>query len=159
MQVFQKGSPIARDVSEANLTITENGILKGLEEKWFILTTNCSASRNTGSLTIESFWGIYLLSGATSTLCFLIFIAKLLVLRRIKNQNQSNQVTRDIPSEEGNLRKSIAIVSYIHKTSNRISPVRATSFYQREDMESSKWKVMSPSQALEHGIQLPETKH
>ncbi|KAK1382200.1 Glutamate receptor [Heracleum sosnowskyi] len=117
---FQKGSPIARDVSEAILTLTENGTLKQLETKWFPLATNCSARKNTGSLTIESFWGIYLISGATSTVCFLIFIAKLLVLRKTKDRNQRNEGASAIPAEEGNLRKAIAIVRY-NRRDNRIS--------------------------------------
>lgn len=159
MQAFQKGSPIAKDVSEAILTITEDGTLKRLETTWFPPVTNCPASKNTGSLTIESFWGIYLISGATSTVCFLIFIAKILVLRRNKDRNQRNEGASDILAEEGTLRKAIAIVRYIHKTNNRISPIRATSFYQREDIGSSRWKVMSSSEALEHGIQLPEIQN
>lgn len=157
MQVFQKGSPIAKDVSEAILSITEDGTLKRLETTWFPPVTNCSVSNNTGSLTIESFWGIYLISGATSTVCFLLFLAKILVLRKNKDRNQRNEGAGDF--QEGTLRKAIAIVRYIHKTNNRISPIRATSFYQREDMGSSRWKVMSPSEALEHGIQLPEIQN
>ena len=35
MQAFQKGSPLATDVSEAILTISKKGILKALEDKWF----------------------------------------------------------------------------------------------------------------------------
>ncbi|KAL8090792.1 glutamate receptor 2.7-like isoform X2 [Apium graveolens] len=152
--VFQKGSPIAKDVSEAILNITETGTLKRLETTWFPPVTNCSVSKNTGSLTIESFWGMYLISGATSTICILLFIAKIVFLRKNKDRNLRNGGAGDIPGEGGDLRKAIAVVRYTYKTNNRISPIRATSFYQREDIGSSRWKVMSPSEALEHGIQL-----
>lgn len=159
MQAFQKGSPIARDVSEAILIISENGVLKGLERKWFPSSKNCSASTNTDSLTIESFWGIYLISGATSTVCLIIFIAKVLVLRGNKDQNQRNQETGDIPAEEGNWRKAIALVRYIRNNNNRISPVRRTpSFYRGEEMGSSRWELVSPSEALHHGIGQPQIR-
>ncbi|KAL8090790.1 hypothetical protein AgCh_040019 [Apium graveolens] len=125
--VFQKGSPIARDVSEAILNISENGVLRGLEKTWFPSATNCSASSD--NLTIESFWGIYLISGVTSTVCLLIFIAKLLVFGEKKDRNETNQETGDIAAEEGNWRKAIALVRYVkYVHDNKISPVRAMLF-------------------------------
>ncbi|KAK1382201.1 Glutamate receptor [Heracleum sosnowskyi] len=124
--VFQKGSPIARDVSEAILIISENGVLEGLENKWFPSSTNCSGSTNTDNLTIQSFWGIYLISGVTSTVCLLIFIAKLLVYGKKKDLNEINQETGDNPAEEGYWRKAIALVKYVrYLRNNKISPVRA----------------------------------
>ncbi|WOG88184.1 hypothetical protein DCAR_0207418 [Daucus carota subsp. sativus] len=156
---FQKGSPIARDASEAILTISENGVLKSLERKWFPSSKNCSASTNMDSLTIESFWGIYLISGVTSTVCLIIFIAKVIVLRLNQGHNQRNQVSRDNPAEGGSWRKAIALVKYIHNNNSRISPVRRTpSFYRGEEMGSSRWELVSPSEALDHGIEQPEIR-
>lgn len=129
MQVFQKGSPIARDVSEAILIISENGFLKGLEKKWFPSSTNCSASTKTDSLTIESFWGIYLISGVTSTTCLLIFIAKLLVFRGKKDSNEINQETGDIPAEQGHWRKARELLRFVkYIRNNKISPARPMLF-------------------------------
>ncbi|PSS24600.1 Glutamate receptor 2.7 like [Actinidia chinensis var. chinensis] len=75
--VFQKGSPIAADFSEAILTLKENGTLKQLETKWFDPNkTECLAKQTTSttnSLSYRSFWGLYLFSGVTSTLCYLFF--------------------------------------------------------------------------------------
>ncbi|XP_074362122.1 glutamate receptor 2.7-like [Apium graveolens] len=122
--VFQKGSPIARDVSEAILIISENGVLEGLEKKWFPSSTNCSAITNTDNLTIESFWGIYLISGVTSTACLLIFIAKLLVFRKKKVLSEITRETGGILAEEGYWRKAIALVRYLkYVQNNKISPV------------------------------------
>lgn len=155
MQAFQKGSPIARDVSEAILAISENGVLKGLERKWFPSSKNCSVSPNNDSLSIESFWGIYLICGVNSTVCLFIFIAKMLVIRANRDENQRSQETGDIPAEKGNWEKAISLVRYIHKNNNRISPVRRTSSYREEDMGSSRWELVSPSEALDHGITQP----
>lgn len=76
--VFQKGSPIAADASQAILTLLENGRLKQLEIDWFAPTSDCLTNQTlekTESLTWHSFWGLYLLSVGTSSLCYLIFVS------------------------------------------------------------------------------------
>ncbi|CAI9783706.1 unnamed protein product [Fraxinus pennsylvanica] len=78
---FQKNSPIARDVSEAILTLMEDGKLKRLKNKWFDSPDSCSnsdAGLETERLSLKSFWGLYLVSTAISTFCFLIFVLRLL---------------------------------------------------------------------------------
>lgn len=77
MQAFQRDSPIAIDVSRAILKLSEDGTLKLLEDKWFAPSPDCSANvtdTRTDSLSINNFWGLYLISGATSTVCFLLFL-------------------------------------------------------------------------------------
>ncbi|KAL3596485.1 hypothetical protein D5086_008122 [Populus alba] len=58
--VFQKGSPIAADVSKAILKLSENGELKTLEERWFAPSRECSSSATdndiTESLSLQNFW-------------------------------------------------------------------------------------------------------
>nr|KYP34140.1 Glutamate receptor 2.7 [Cajanus cajan] len=71
--VFQKGSPMAKDFSEAILTLAENGTLKHLEEYWLTPSTECSNSSTTPeteSLTLNNFWGLYIICAAISTICF-----------------------------------------------------------------------------------------
>ncbi|PPR82741.1 hypothetical protein GOBAR_AA37971 [Gossypium barbadense] len=94
--VFQKGSPIAKDFSRAILQFSENGFLLSLEKEWFSPSLECSAdvtdSSTTDSLSIRSFWGLYLISGATSTLCFLFFSMRLLkkyYRHRVDNVDES----------------------------------------------------------------------
>lgn len=70
MQMFQKGSPVARDVSKAILNLSEKAELKRLEEKWSITSQDCS--NNMESLKLGSLWVLYVISGATSTICLLI---------------------------------------------------------------------------------------
>ncbi|KAG8494508.1 hypothetical protein CXB51_012219 [Gossypium anomalum] len=97
--VFQKGSPIAKDFSRAILQFSENGFLLSLEKEWFSPSLECSAdvtdSSTTDSLSIRSFWGLYLISGATSTLCFLILSMRLLkkyYRHRVDNIDESQSV-------------------------------------------------------------------
>lgn len=98
MQVFQKGSPIATDASQAILTLLENGRLKELEIKWFAPSSECRTSQTlekTDSLTWDSFWGLYLLSACTSSLCYLLFVSRQLYERNreVYNNLHSNFVS------------------------------------------------------------------
>ncbi|GAU39584.1 hypothetical protein TSUD_384670 [Trifolium subterraneum] len=77
--VFQEGSPIAKDFSVAILTLGENGKLKDLEDKWLTPSNECSnnsASPQTESLTLDKFWGLYVICAATSTICLLLALLK-----------------------------------------------------------------------------------
>ncbi|CAK9148186.1 unnamed protein product [Ilex paraguariensis] len=74
--VFQKGSPIVKDVSQAILTLSENGRLEQLETKWFTASPKCLNSQTPDtidSLSWQSFWGLYLFSAFISTICYLLF--------------------------------------------------------------------------------------
>ncbi|KAK6124363.1 hypothetical protein DH2020_041856 [Rehmannia glutinosa] len=71
---FQKGSPIADDVSQAILTLSENGRLKQLELEYFSSSHKCSHnSDSVDSLSWQSFWGLYIFSAGTSAICYLMF--------------------------------------------------------------------------------------
>ncbi|XP_050371260.1 glutamate receptor 2.7-like [Argentina anserina] len=71
---FQKGSPIARDFSKVILDLLENEEVRKLEDYW--LTPNKRQTNTTydmpESLSLKSFWGLFVISVATSTFCFLI---------------------------------------------------------------------------------------
>ncbi|XP_038987991.1 glutamate receptor 2.7-like [Phoenix dactylifera] len=82
---FSKGSPIAEDFSQAILALTEDGTLKKLENKWFSVSlSNCPTpdkDRKRDSLSLASFWALFLLTGGTSTVVFLIFEARSIIHR------------------------------------------------------------------------------
>ncbi|KAG6691212.1 hypothetical protein I3842_10G054800 [Carya illinoinensis] len=78
--VFQKGSPIARDFSEAILKLSENGDLRSLEDEWLIPPDECSTNSTSSrpeSLNLQSFWVLYLTSFATSTICLLLSLIRI----------------------------------------------------------------------------------
>ncbi|KAI5386776.1 glutamate receptor 2.7 [Lathyrus oleraceus] len=73
--MFQKGSPLARDVSKAILQLLEKGELRKLEDIWLNPKDACSNSLNsksTESLKLGSLWILYVISGSTSTICFIV---------------------------------------------------------------------------------------
>jgi hypothetical protein len=76
LQAFQKGSPFARDLSEAILKLSEDGDMDLLRDKYFTPSKACSTSvtsseSETKSLGLSTFWGLCLITFSTSTICFL----------------------------------------------------------------------------------------
>ncbi|KAL6312410.1 hypothetical protein AAG906_029021 [Vitis piasezkii] len=70
---------------------------KELEDKWFPRSAECSATTN-DELSLRNFWALYLLCGATSTLCFLLFFLRLLIdfKRHQASRSDANQVMKTI---------------------------------------------------------------
>ena len=115
MQMFQKGSPLARDVSKAILHLSEKAELKRLEEKWLITSpASCSnvTSDDTDSLKLRSLWILYVISGATSTICVLLSAIQSLV----KSCHQCQAVApegNDTPSDHKVWEKVITHAKHI----------------------------------------------
>ncbi|TYG48671.1 hypothetical protein ES288_D10G034000v1 [Gossypium darwinii] len=114
--VFQKGSPIARDFSRAILKLSEDGTLMSLEQKWFAPSPECSANvteeSKTNSLSINSFLGLFLISGATSTVCLLLFLAY--SLKRYWHHELENNAGNLSLVDEGVLIKAMRVAKYIY---------------------------------------------
>ncbi|XP_047163588.1 glutamate receptor 2.7-like [Vigna umbellata] len=115
--MFQKGSPVARDVSKAILHMSENAELKRLEEKWLISSGKCSNTtsdtNNPESLKLRSLWILYVISGATSTICLLLSTIQSLV----KSTQQRQRVApegNDTPDYQNVWEKVIAHVKQIY---------------------------------------------
>jgi len=125
--MFQKGSPVARDVSKAILHLSEKAELKRLEEKWMISSSKCSNTTsdtsNTESLKLRSLWILYVISGATSTICVLLSTIQCLV----KSCQQCQRVApegNDTPNDQNAWEKVIAHVKHIFN--KKINNSRAT---------------------------------
>ncbi|KAF9683635.1 hypothetical protein SADUNF_Sadunf04G0034400 [Salix dunnii] len=129
--VFPKGSPLTADVSKAILKLSENGELKTLEEKWFAPSRNCLSNATDNdiaeSLSLKNFWGIYVITGTTSTLCFLLFLFRLLKnFHRQKDEDKGNAT----PSDKSVWGKTVTLARYIYHGETVIpggSPISAPS--------------------------------
>ena len=149
LQVFQKGSPIAADFSKAILKISENGVLKSLEERWFAPSPECSANATndkTESLTLSSFWGLYLISGGTSTICFIIFLVGL--LRNYRHDRQDTSQRNIAPSMRSIWSEVVRLVNYICNREGMQNPGRVLTFAGPQDVNewsSLRWEHTSPS--------------
>lgn len=153
MQVFQKGSPITKDISEAILKLSENGNITRLEKECLTPLDECSSTTiETERLSLNSFWGIYLISGATSTICFLISL-----VRQQRNYRRHQQV------DGGNIPikiKALELARYLYNGQVKYSPGRVsnttTTNVSSRDMprmdegNSSSWEFMSTSDAPDY---------
>ncbi|KAL5973939.1 hypothetical protein ACLOJK_030598 [Asimina triloba] len=92
---FPRGSPLAPDFSRAILTVTESDEITRIEEKWFGSRASCNSDTTngsgSGSLTLDSFWGLFVITGSASTLALLVFTARFLY------QHWDVPVTPDAP--------------------------------------------------------------
>lgn len=74
--VFQKGSPLAKDFSEAILKLSEDGTLNTLDKYWF--STYSSGSDSKGqSLDVSNFKELFLITCITATVMPALHIARL----------------------------------------------------------------------------------
>ncbi|KAF7840356.1 glutamate receptor 2.7-like [Senna tora] len=104
--MFQKGSPVVKDVSKAILELSEKGELKNLEAKWLYSSNECSnntGSKNTESLKLGSFWVLYAFSGITSTICVLFSIMPSLSLSNMSIWIRAIQLAKYIYSRKLNM--------------------------------------------------------
>ncbi|KAK6160845.1 hypothetical protein DH2020_004226 [Rehmannia glutinosa] len=76
---FPRDSPLAIDLSTAILTLSENGDLQRIHDKW--LTTSACSSDNTelesDRLHLKSFWGLYLLCGIACFVALMIYFLQI----------------------------------------------------------------------------------
>uniref|UniRef100_A0ACD5Y276 Uncharacterized protein n=1 Tax=Avena sativa TaxID=4498 RepID=A0ACD5Y276_AVESA len=78
---FPKGSPYVIDLSQAILKLTESDEMNLIERKWFGDDDDDGDAQGDGqftsdSLSFSSFWGLFLITGATSLLCCAIHLVK-----------------------------------------------------------------------------------
>ncbi|KAJ4703591.1 Glutamate receptor [Melia azedarach] len=158
---FQKGSPIALDVSRAILDLAENGTIEELEKHWFRPLPECSNDERFNTrpenLTLHSFWGLYIVYGATSFICFLLFLMRLL------NNFWCHRETYQTNITFWN-KTATRIAGYLHHGNQRtnINPgERAPQNLQvprADETNSSRWEyVLSPSEIPEnHQASSPE---
>ncbi|MBA0811993.1 hypothetical protein Gohar_025992, partial [Gossypium harknessii] len=105
-----------RDFSRAILKLSEDGTLISLEQKWFAPSPECSADvteeSKTNSLSIHSFWGLFLISVATSTVCLLLFLAY--SLKRYWHHEEENNTGIMSLVDESVWNKAMRVAKYIY---------------------------------------------
>lgn len=71
---FPRDSPLAMDMSTAILTLSEDGRLQKIRDKW-LNTRSCSqqSSNVSDQLQLKSFWGVFLICGITCFVALLIY--------------------------------------------------------------------------------------
>ncbi|KAJ4813620.1 Glutamate receptor [Rhynchospora pubera] len=105
---FPKGSPLVLEISRAILNITDGDDIIQLEKKWIgdeTCLNNGGISVESNSLNFLSFWGLFLISGAVSTICLLIFaIISLFISPNEINPEEDEGLPIMNPEEDKDLR-------------------------------------------------------
>ncbi|KAL4182078.1 hypothetical protein AMTRI_Chr12g240710 [Amborella trichopoda] len=105
--VLPKNSPLLSDISSAVLNITEGEKMVAIENKWFgKQTTQSSSSPADASeaLSLDCFWGLFLIVGATAIGALIIFAIGLW------NENQ-NRALNEFPLADPNLWQKIVALT------------------------------------------------
>lgn len=131
------------------------GKLKDLEKKWFVATTECSTDERTTikpeNLTLHSFWGLYVVYGAISIICFMLFIIRLVNNFRCRQGMYDGNIT---PSNRGVWDTVINLAKYFYSgKETNYTPERAPDFAQAQEAvewTSSRWDYVSPSVTSEN---------
>uniref|UniRef100_A0A2N9GF25 Glutamate receptor n=1 Tax=Fagus sylvatica TaxID=28930 RepID=A0A2N9GF25_FAGSY len=146
--VFQRGSPLTRDFSEAIVKLLEDGTIMSLEDEWLTPSNECSVnitSSEPESLNLKSFEVLYLISFATSTICLLLSLIRLFISRQQHQEASEGNLT---PGEESAWKKTVRLVRYFYIK----NPGRAPTLADTSDVNdcSSRWEFSSTIDTLEH---------
>lgn len=90
-QVFPKGSPLVADVSRAVIKLTENGEMLDIQREWSIGDPTCNGPDSivtSVSVSLQSFKGLFAITGTITSSCLLIFIASYVY----KNRSSLQQI-------------------------------------------------------------------
>ncbi|XP_054777990.1 glutamate receptor 2.7-like [Prosopis cineraria] len=154
--VFQKGSPVAKDISKAILQLSEQGELTNLEANWLYSSKDCSNntdSNDTQSLKLGSFWVLFVISGVTSTICLLFSIIQSLGFFR-SPQNVAEEGHNE-PTSDTRTRvwlRAIELAKQIYSRKLIKEPGPTSEAQQDVTNCSSRWDCVS---AIEQGSTSP----
>ncbi|KAL7590117.1 hypothetical protein Lser_V15G39234 [Lactuca serriola] len=83
--IFQKGSPLAEDVSREIARIRLDGTLESLENKWYENRLSLPSRNSTipQALTLDKFGGLFIISAATSSIIFILSLFYLIRIRYV----------------------------------------------------------------------------
>ncbi|XP_057858430.2 glutamate receptor 3.4 isoform X2 [Cryptomeria japonica] len=90
---FQKDSELAIDISTAILTLSENGELQRIHDKW-LSQTSCNSRKNqveSDQLSLKSFWGLFLIIGLACFVSLFVFFYRMILQYIRHSRNLDNQ--------------------------------------------------------------------
>ncbi|GJR72870.1 glutamate receptor 3.4-like protein [Tanacetum coccineum] len=104
---FQRDSPLAIDLSTAILQLSENGELQRIHDKW-LASSSCSsqvADIDTNSLSLSSFWGLFLICGIACFISLGIYFCRVLC-QYLRFDANSDEEANEIPEPQSARRSS-----------------------------------------------------
>ncbi|XP_008804484.2 glutamate receptor 3.1-like isoform X2 [Phoenix dactylifera] len=130
--IFPRDSPLAVDLSTAILSLSENGDLQRIHDKW-LTTGTCSTATDeldSDRLHLNSFWGLFLICGVA---CFLaLFIFFMLMLRQYLQHASEGEAE---PSSQGNSRSGRSLHRFLSFVDDKEEDVKNRS--KRRQMQKT----------------------
>lgn len=110
-QAFQRDSPLAVDLSTAILTLSENGDLQRIHDKWLNAGTCSSQDTDVAAdrLSLSSFWGLFLICGVACFIALLIYFAR--ILCQYGEYHRDGADTVSFPDAQRSLRRPARLTS------------------------------------------------
>jgi glutamate receptor, ionotropic, plant len=121
LQAFPRDSPLDEDLSTAILTLSENENLQRIHDER-LDSSECSADKNVGSnsLSLSSFWGLFLICGLACVLALVIFFHRILCqYSRYNNQVEVQFDETQIINRPARLTSIKSLISFVHKKKRR----------------------------------------
>ncbi|XP_076906232.1 glutamate receptor 3.4-like [Bidens hawaiensis] len=143
---FPRDSPLAVDLSTAILQLSENGDLQRIHDKW-LSTTLCSQARilEGKSLTLNNFWGLFLVCGIICFISLCIFFCK--ILRAYRRYNPDEEAAREVVESDSSTRSNAWLFG-------AISLKDMIDFYDKKEEVMIKQKIRRNIRQVNRG---PET--
>ncbi|KAK3125186.1 hypothetical protein QOZ80_7BG0601450 [Eleusine coracana subsp. coracana] len=119
---FPRDSPFAEDLSTAILTLSENGNLQRIHDEW-LAGTQCGADNNVGSnsLSLSSFWGLFLICGLACALALVIFFLRILCqYSRYNNQVELQFHEPQVVNRPARLTSIKSLISFVDKKEEEV---------------------------------------
>lgn len=98
--VFPRDSPLAEDLSTAILTLSENGDLQRIHDKW-LTKSGCSQSNaiDSNRLNLRSFWGLFLICGLACLMALVIFFSRVICQYSKYNSSAVTEPVETLPQD------------------------------------------------------------
>ncbi|ONM24114.1 Glutamate receptor 3.4 [Zea mays] len=120
---FPRDSPLAEDLSTAILALSENGKLQKMHDEW-LSGTECSADNGAGpsnSLSLSSFWGLFLICGLACFLALVIFFLRIFCqYSRYSNQVEAQFAEPRVLNRPARLTTIKSLISFVDKKEEEV---------------------------------------
>ncbi|XP_075675366.1 glutamate receptor 3.2-like isoform X1 [Castanea sativa] len=128
---FPRDSPLALDLSTAILTLSENGELQRIHDKWLSRKSCGSQANESDELQLESFLGLFLICGAACILALLIYFCLILC------QYSRHGIPEESDPSRGAGSHSARVRTFLSFADEKEDVYKSKSKRKREEMQSS----------------------
>lgn len=148
---FPKGSQLAIDFSTAILKLAENGELQRIHDLW--VNTNTCSNRNVQTdsmeLGVNTFWGLFLITGLASLFCCLVYWTRMIIRhRRVFRERKLDGSERQMSRLEASKSFMKSLVTFIEEEETPTKRIRSSQRRKKSKEWLSSPEQISPSSSM-----------